>query len=95
MARRYKRRDQFLTKHLDSLYYQGLSEVIHTFAQKSSTPPVDECAQPSTRPMPLASTSAAARLIAPGSLPATNPIRKCTSPPGVREEWIEARLMRC
>ena len=44
--------------------------------------------------MPLASTSAAARVIAAGSLPATNPMRKCTSPPGVRE-WIEARLMPC
>ena len=85
----------FLTNHLDSLSCQGLQPVIHMFAQKPSTRPVDEWRYASTRPIPLASTSAAAAAMAPGSLPATKPIRKCTSPAGVREEWIEARLMPC
>jgi hypothetical protein len=37
-----KSRDQFFANHLDNLACQGLPAVIHTFAQKSSTPPVDD-----------------------------------------------------
>src|SRR5690606_40577552 len=46
----------------------------------------------STWPSPSASISATAAARAAWSVSRTKPIRKCTSPAGVREEWIDSRL---
>src|SRR5690606_41684326 len=46
----------------------------------------------STCPRPVASISATAVASAAGSVPPPTPMRNCTSPAGVRDEWIDSRL---
>ena len=60
---------------------------------KAGRTAVDGTTVPSTRPMPLVLISSDAACIASVLTSLSKPMRKCSSPLGVREEWMEARLM--